>query len=228
MSTKTFYPDANPEVSSVDGHVAHYAGAVGDTWANIRNGAGTHYADSGNILHSAWIQAANSNLWVQIKRGVLLFDTSSLTAQATIISATLSIFGSDKDDQLGCSPDINVYASAPVSNIALEAGDYDSLGIIPLCDIPITYANWSITTYNNFLLNTVGLAAISKTGVTKLGLRNANYDVANVEPTWVSGLVSSYLFAYQADKGVGFKPKLVIVYHTRVPVVATLAATGVT
>jgi hypothetical protein len=63
-----------------------------------------------------------------VKKGIFLFTTSSLPDDATIDAAVLSVNGYQKSDGLSVTPDMNVYSSAPASNTALEAGDFDSLG----------------------------------------------------------------------------------------------------
>jgi hypothetical protein len=121
-------------------------------------------------------------------------------------------------DSLGIAPDLNIYSSNPASNTALVAGDFDSLGTTAFCDTPILFTNWG-TGYNDFALNASGLAAISKTGVSKFGLRNANYDVAdeldpnNHDPSWSSDTTSA-VSPWYSEKGEGYQPKLVVTYTT--------------
>jgi len=75
----------------------------------------------------------------------------------------------------------------------------------------ITYGAFAVG-YNDFVLNAAGLAAISLTGVSEFGIRNANYDVPDLAPAWGSGNAETYLLAYASEQGEGFKPKLVITY----------------
>lgn len=212
MAELTFYPDADPETISVDGY-AWGTGPTpeGTTWAELHDGAGSNYSDSGttgNIL--IWC-GTTTDYWFRLSRGIFLFDTSSLSGKK-ITSAIFSIYGAYKVDQLDIAPNINIYSVSPASNDALVAEDYSSLGTTAYCDTAITYANWDASGYNNFTLNSTGLAAISKTGITKIGLRNANYDVANIVPsTWLS-YKSAELRFYCAEKGESTKPKLTVTY----------------
>jgi hypothetical protein len=108
---------------------------------------------------------------------------------------------------------VNVYTCAPASETAIAAGDYDSFDSVPQCDTPITYTGWGEAGYNDFALNSNGIASISKTGITKFGIRNANYDVTGTAPTWGSA-VQCYLIGYFADQtGTDNDPKLVVTYH---------------
>jgi hypothetical protein len=208
----TFYPDANPEISSVDG-------IVGDVdndnmaWSTLVAQPGSYATDSDTWNYIVRITASYSSLWAYLIRGVLLFDTSSLPDEASISAATLSFYGYGKYDGLSVAPDINIYSSAPASNTALAAGDFDSLGSPTFCDTPVTFAGYNDAGYNDFALNTSGIAAIFKNGVSKFGVRNANYDAANIEPSWsASGDVR--IAAYMSEQGVGYQPKLVVTYTT--------------
>lgn len=226
MAELVVYPDAHPEVSSIDGRVDHRTGPIGGgsgiSWADLVAGAGT--AKNDVLAHLTFIYmecGSDTNRYYHLIRGIFLFDTSPLPDDAQIISATLSLYGVIKIDAGNWLPDVNIYAAAPASNKALEAGDFDSLGSTPFCDTPIGYNDWNIAGYNDFVLNADGLAAISKTGVTKFGARNANYDVAGVAPIWQETFnLDRYAFTcYCAEKGDGFKPKLTITYSLPPPVV---------
>lgn len=207
----TFYPDASPETSSVDGYTMDYNNDM--TWANLIAEPG-NYAHDGQVYDSIIIRAsATSAQWAQLNRKIHLFDTSALADDAVITGATLSIYGRSSVDGLSINPDINVYSSNPASNTALVAGDFDSLGATAFCDTPILRSEF-LTSYNDFILNAAGLAVISKTGISKFGFRNANYDVAATTPAnWVSNAYSSFEY-YNAEQGAGYQPKLVVTYST--------------
>lgn len=65
---------------------------------------------------------------------------------------------------------------------------------------------------NAFTFNATGLGNIAKTGISKFSARNANYDAANVAPTW-SSLQRSALEAFYADNGGSTNdPKLVVTF----------------
>ena len=201
----------------LDGEVFHNVVPSNDTWENIRNGAGTGASYVAATFASAQINASTvTNKWGVIKRGIVLFDLSTLPKSATITAVTLSLYGQVKYDEVPWGFNVNVYSSAPAANNALVAGDYDSLGTIPLSDV-ITYTNWKTTSpyWNNFTLNSDGLAlvrtAVEGDGIVKLGTRNANFDVANVAPTWADGKIAA-LINYASEQGVGYKPRLIVTY----------------
>jgi hypothetical protein len=204
MASLTFYP-------SLDGKLYHHLNQ--STWAYLVAAAGTNasYTDSQTGLMLIYSESTQDR-WSELYRAVFLFDTSSIPSNAVITGATFSIYGTTKYDTLGSTPEINIYSSDPASNTELVAGDYDSLGSTAFCDTPITYAGYSTSGYNDFVLNSTGLAAISTTGITKLGIRNSNYDVAETSPTWVASKLSGF-YCYYSEQGTGYQPKLVVTYN---------------
>jgi hypothetical protein len=203
----TFYPDAHTETSSVDGMAQRYT-ASGESWSNMRTGAGATAWDSITYAYVLICSHANTSNWVSLARAIVLFNTSGLPDDCSITAAIVSIYGSLKADALNITPNINLYASTPASNTAIVAADYSQVGSTALSTL-ITYASFSVTGYNDFALN--DLTIISKTSITKLGFRNANYDVSGTTPTWSSNVISELDF-YTAEQGTGYKPKLVITY----------------
>ena len=220
MATGTYYPDAHTEVKSVDGWVAATDGA-GIPWATLRNHAGSFDFDDGVLLRCFLLGTHATSGWIDFARGILLFDGSAdVSAQLTVTSATLTAMGHSKTDGLGVAGDVNVYESAPASDTAIVAGDFDSLLSTPL-STAITYADFIVSSVaireNTFVINAAGLAVIQTAlrddGIIKLGLRNANYDVANIEPTW-SGSNQNHIAIHSADNvlGLGFTPRLEVTF----------------
>lgn len=217
MATLTVYPDAHPETTTVDGWAVHDS-ASPLTWATIHGGAGTLATASGaDITLCKFTSHADSNRWTELRRSILLFDISAIGSP--ISAATLTLYGNNKSDVLGVAPDINIYESAPATNTDVVAGDFDSLSTTPL-STAITYADWDFdialaTAPNDFVLNADGLALLNEArigdGIIKLGARNANYDVANIEPSWSASSTSSF-GCHSADKGGAHRPKLVVTY----------------
>ncbi|GAI00708.1 unnamed protein product, partial [marine sediment metagenome] len=175
--------------------------------------AGNTSADAAAWGYPVFIlSSATPDKWYALYRGIYLFDTSGLPDDAPITAATLSIRGRSLLDQFvpPINADINVYASAPASDTALVNGDYDSLGAVAF-STAIPYGSISIVGYNDFILNASGIAAIDKTGVSKFGARNANYDVSGNPPAW-QGSKQIQIAAYFTEQGAGFKPMLVVTY----------------
>lgn len=186
----TAFPDPDPETTTTDGAVTHEQ--ANQTWATLVAGAGTTATPASGEIHAARFTAGTtSGLWTDLVRSIFLFDVSAGIPDTDAISdTTLDIDGGTaKDDPNGNTPNINVYSSAPATDTNVVAGDFDSLGSTEFAT-SLTYASWTINVYNTFTFNSTGRDNVSKTGITKLGLRNASYDVANSAPTWGSGSVT--------------------------------------
>ncbi len=211
-----------------DGYVIEDQVSATKTWNEIVSGLGTgasHGGDSAPVL--IWTTVGTTDSWRAIYRGILLFDTSAL-GDIVISSATLALKGVNKADPVNWAPDVCVYSSDPATNDDIIAGDYDSLGTTAFSDV-ITYAAWDTAGWNTFTLNAAGLAAISKTGVTKLGIRNANYDVAealdpgNHTPVPWSSWKDSYT-TFNTKESTGNEPILTVNYNNPSPSTTGLGA----
>lgn len=202
-TTSTFFPSADDSV---------YQNPAVTTWATIRGAAtGDAARKPGVAIFPGFIRTPSSSGWNTMERGLFVFDTSTLPDTDDISSATFSLYGAGSlyDSLAGATKEIALVASTPASNTAIVADDYDQVGTTKLAT-NIAFASWNLTAYNNFTLNADGLAAISKTGFTKLGTRHEN-DRANVEPT-IPGTdaLSGPDAKNSAEAGTTQDPKLVV------------------
>jgi hypothetical protein len=210
FSTLTAYPDAHTETTSVDGYVG--IAVADDTFSNIRPGTGTgnRAEDNGASFSIAYIWANSTTNHYQVMRcGIILFDTSDLTSEASIDSAILSLYKVSGGDGFGRNT-VGIVGSTPASNTELAVTDYANLGTTRYAtDILIT----DITTnaYNDWTLNATGISNISKTAVTKLGTRSGR-DIDNSAPTWGSGTVTWTDISSADQTGTAEDPKLVVTY----------------
>ena len=204
----TFYPDADPESTSVDGYIDN---STAESWASKRAGSGVDaYHDGATIIvgFSCWPPSPNFN---GLKRAIILFDTSALPDDATISGTTMSIYGSYKEGGANwANDDINIYTSTPNTNTTLIASDYSQLGSTAQCDTAITYDNYDNAGYNDFSFNATGIGNVSKTSISKFGVRTAYYDASNNDPGYIA-YASLVFTCYSADNGSN-KPKLVVTY----------------
>lgn len=216
MSTLTVYP--NPGVTT-DGNVENNGTSA--SFATIRGATG-NYSDDTSIrqIVAYFTSTSTTDEYNNMGRGIFLFDTSALTASATISAVVMSIYGYTKTDTFTTpsTPDINIYTSTPTSNTALTGTDFSKLGTTAQCDTAITYANWTQDVYNDFTFNATGIGNVSKTGISKFGTRNANHDVANSAPTWSSVKTGALRGYYSDNTGTDADPKLVITYTVPPPV----------
>jgi len=212
----TYYPDAHPETTSVDGYVLRSIVPSGEAWTTLKAGAGTHIDDSGVWLTVMFCSDNSIDQWERLYRAIILFDTSALPDTATVTAGTLSVYGRNKAATTGNTPTYNVYASTPASNIALVAADYGQTGSTAF-STAITSANiqtGSPGISNDFALNASGIAAISLTGVSKYSIREATYDAGSSTPTWTdpNDESCSGVNFHPSENGTGYQPKLVVTY----------------
>jgi hypothetical protein len=219
FDTLTKYPDAHPETNTVDGGMCRFSPGTGESWATIWGGAGTDVNDSSIQLSEITVLggtvgfycSTTTNLFVAIDRAITLFDTAALTVDATISAAVLSLYVNYKVTDSGSwALDFDIYTATPASNTSLATGDYSQIGSTSQTGSAIAYASVTENAYNAFAFNATGISNVSKTGISKFGVRNANYDVANSAPTWVSG-AKTRIRCYSADNGSN-QPKLVVTY----------------
>lgn len=221
FSTLTAYPDPDVEVSTVDGVVG--TAGLDASFATVRNtatgsGAVTSDAGSSGNVYSV-IASATSGQYAGIVRSIFLFDTSGLTSSATISNAVFSVYGDSvtADDLTGgasTNSKIVLCSSAPASNTALANADYSSLGTTHYGDSAI-FNSLNTAAYNDITLNASGLAAISKTSITKFGCRSG-WDIDNTTTglTWHGSGQTRFGIFFADQTGTANDPKLVVTYST--------------
>ncbi|WP_324664254.1 hypothetical protein VLL09_04835 [Dehalococcoides mccartyi] len=131
--------------------------------------------------------------WVQLFRSLLIFyQTMYLPGNIVIRAGRVRINFRYKTDDLGIAPSLNLYTATSESNNQAVAADYSRITNIPACDVPLLYEDIVGGSFHEFELNAAGIAQINTEGVTKYGIRCANYDVAGIEPvtdlvgdTWI-------------------------------------------
>ena len=200
-TTSTFYPAAGAN-SPVDGRLetneGTWAGSRADTTAASADVTGTN-----NIV----IQSEDAGT-APISRCPFLFDTSTLGTD-DISSATFSLSSSanGNNSETTYPADLQLVEVTLASNSNLVVADFDianwgSTKLIQRYDLGTFIAS---SGYKDMLLNSAGLAAINKTGVSSFGVRGEN-DVDNTAPT-----ARSYALGYYADQtGTAQDPKLVV------------------
>ncbi len=174
-ATIVVYPDPDPETTTFDGYVENYYG----TWAAMHDDTTCQLArpsDSG-----FYIDDFNGGTSYGFDRGMTLFDTSSLTSLATITDTIIEAYCVSKSDQRNAgsgAPDkISLVSASPASNTNIVVADFNDFGTTRFAtDVDIS--GMSTSTWITFTFVAAGLAAVSKTGVTKIGWRSAG-DVDN-------------------------------------------------
>lgn len=202
MATLTVYPDPHTETTSFDG----WAEVFNIDWATAHDATiSASFNDSGTSYST--LITTDKGVFYTITRFFTLFDTSALGSGATISAATWSVAANGGTKANADSQDIDLVSSNPASNTSIAGDDYDQVGTTVYGSLAVS--SWVDTnnTYNNISLNASGLAAISKTGITKFAARLSR-DTDNTAPTG-----NGYVGGYMADNtGTSSDPKLVITY----------------
>lgn len=222
-TVSTFYSDGNPETTSVDGQLANEPAAT--TWATIHDAAsGTSIDDSGGSISLAVSADTVANQWVAVRRGAHLFDTASIPDGDTIDSATFEFVAEVKVDTLSPAGSVRMVTTTPASNTALVVGDFSQTGGTPATaqatDLTVASLTADSATFNVFTLNATGRGNISKTGVSKFGIRIAS-DGTNTEPTWSSNNQTRVVVATAEEILAGDKRPKLVVTHTAPPATFT-------
>ncbi len=224
-----FYPNANPESTSVDGTVQR--AGVNEVWSTIRAGAGTTVdANSATDTGPGISTSGTTNQWSTMRRAIFLFDTSTLNDGAVISEAEFSLVCTDAYNTLSSAQSVALVTSSPASDTALATGDFSNFTTIrqsdtdrSLSDIDGDTNNCDGTTYltgDAFALNSTGRGNVQVAGITKFGTRFAS-DIDNSAPTWASGK-DAYLTQRMAEySGGAYAPRLSVTYT-----IPTTAVTG--
>lgn len=179
------------------------------SWSTLHDQADGNLYDSSDIR----TEASYNNSRYNIYRSFLTFDTSFLGSNAVISSAVISLYGESiggynagyiASGIYGCS-DYGSFSETAYSkgNTTLQSDTVYSIN-------DPSYSTWSIVGYNNFVLNSVGVNNINKTGSSHYSFRNVNKDVANVAPVQVyQNFMTAFSSAYT---GTTRDPKLTITY----------------
>ena len=209
----------------VDGYIKGYSPMGSGTFEQAHSGHTLYSNSAGDEAIADYYYNAGYKIH-SIYRAGITWNTAALPNDATIVGATVSLYGSAQ--YTSGSPTINIYSFSPASNTSLENDDYFDFGTAAYCNTAIAAGSFSTSGYNAFALNsTPGLAAISKTGYTRIGVREVTIDVANDDPGASSDVLAGVRF-WAEEKGSGYEPKIVITYTVpAAPTVTTQAASAV-
>ncbi len=154
-----------------------------------------------------------------ISRGFFPIDTSELSSSASISDASLELYVHDKQDKYNDS-----YAYVAVvgpttqaSNTSLEDDDFNECGDVDdpdkgSADFDIT--NISVDDDLSCSLNSTGLGWISKTGYTKLGMREG-HDIEDEDVGDSSSDIASRIIVRASEyTGTDYDPYLSVTYTT--------------
>ena len=198
-TTSTFYSG-----SAGDGSVTNSAAA---SWATVHDATDGSSNDDTSALSYIMGDRKVSTTFYIIK-AFLPFDTSAIADTDTISSAILSVWTSS-DGGSGGAENMYLVATTQASNTALENADFDQQGVASLKSGGGTFSMDSTTPGTEVDVTLASPDAnVSKTSFTKLGIREYDHDVANVEA--VNNKYQSIYTAEQTD--TANDPTLVVIH----------------
>ena len=214
MATVNFYPDASPERTTVDGTTYRGTTGVNEVFATIRAGDGTneYQNDNATTFEVRLDGSGTSNQYYILGRSFVLFDTSSIPANARITAATLSLYGNAVITNLGSTGfTCEVCAANPASNTAIAYTDHTNISRTTFGSL--AYASYATGSYNVITLNATGIAAITKGGVTKFSLQSG-WDYNNsFGGVWAANQATLLRFESADTAVANAKPKLSVTYE---------------
>jgi hypothetical protein len=208
FDTLTAYSDAHPETNTFDGMVQNVT-AGSTNWTTVTGaGTGTYIDDISNsmIARSYYFSEA---ITLSVERAGCLFNTSSL-GDGSIESAVLSLFvGSKLDEDNDVYAYIRIGSFNPTLDTSISLQDFGNFGSIAFsANKDITSIN--IDGYTDFDLNTDGITAVNKQGITKLGIREG-HDLAIQRPA-IDTMNGISIFTADDATIPSRKPKFTVTY----------------
>lgn len=100
-------------------------------------------------------------------RNMFLFDTSAISTDDTISSATLSLYGGTFAYGNPSSTTYEIIASSPASNTSVTTSDFGNYSFTSFASK--TFEGMSRSSYNDFTLDSNGVANVTKGGISKFG-----------------------------------------------------------
>ena len=152
-------------------------------WADVINAASGTAADPSTAPYVDNTKDAGN---FTCARGYTPFDTSSLTADATITAGvnTLGLYFTSRTDNNSLS--VSIFSSTQASNTTLATSDFSLVGTTQFITA-VTYASLTLNAVNTLTLNSSGDSNISKTGFSKFSYKSSG-DYNNSAPTLVNAL----------------------------------------
>jgi hypothetical protein len=223
-------PDTTFESTSSDGWIRYSSVNSNSTtaWDTAHDAAsGDFFNYTSTYLWGVDVDGmfSSSTYTMNIYRSFLFFDTSVLSG-LEITNVDLKLYPYRYSADFGAWTLVVTNGQPTYPHNPIVAGDYlythysGSGG---------TLASGSfIPGYNTITLNATGRSWINTTGITKLCLREKEHDIDDVKPT---GLGESSLFnrfqPYAYEKGVGYRPQLVVTFTVGAPAIVANEASSV-
>jgi hypothetical protein len=147
-TTDIYYPDADPETSSVDGQVG-FANAGANTWTTVHDGTANTAYPTGQGMRADIGAYTTSNTWSNLNRAFILFNTSLMDDTDVVSSSTLSLMRIAVDTENFTGTTYNIYSSSPATTTDLVVTDYGNVGTTPFSTAK-AYSSFASDRYPEF------------------------------------------------------------------------------
>jgi PKD repeat protein len=170
-----------------DGYLEQYN--AGDTWANLRNGAGTTATDGYTGPYPVFLQAfTSSDTYVQMHRYALNFTKPNLGAGYTINSAKIRMSWYSSTRTLGGTNELAIVKGNPANGADFVAGDYNELNLASPTELATRVDFSGISSGNvNLTLNAAGISELAGSGGLTFYLLDGDELDNSFSGTWASG-----------------------------------------
>jgi hypothetical protein len=207
LTVDTYYPGSSSTDNPVDGVV--YRAGVSELFSNVRAGNGTGVGETWNpLMIGLYSVNGSSGYFKELDRGEVCFNSASIGTD-NVTSSVLSLYISGANNGLG-NPTMHICQANPAATDSLSAGDYQAMKNYTTS---FGYFSWlSPDTYNDITLNASGVSNISKSGISKFGLR-LSWDMNNsFTGTWANNTYSGFQFYTSNQSGTTSDPKLTVTH----------------
>ena len=197
------------------GYAVRTVGTYGEFWPDLHDGPGTGLvhrsgAPAGIVIGVRCTTTTPSFKYNEMKRGLLAFPTQDIPDNAIILRVVLRIYGSGKSNTAGWTIAFGLVKGLAINPLNFAIEDYDDLDN-GLASSEISYTNWNAATWNNFVLNSLGLAHISLVQETVFGVRS-NKDRLDSPPGGPANTGCSVQGYTTAGTDVSKRVRLVVTY----------------
>ena len=200
--------------ATCDGYVARVVTA-GATLTSVRTGNGTSVSNTTTAGVGVRITChADTDKYYAIRRAGFAFVTSALGAGSTITGAVFSIYSTDTYhantfDTVDSS--LNIVYFSPEDKDTFATGDYNFFGGADIY-ATMSYADFVVSNgLKAFTLNAAGIATLSKTGTSIIGMRVGS-DISGTGITWKTSADVAVGVRWVDYTGTVSDPRMVITY----------------
>lgn len=179
------YSDPGSGLVTVDGSVGRWYWWL--PWANVHDGPGVVASPAGTVMSAGFLSSAwpspIAHLWQSLGRSIMTFDLAVLPPGNPIMKAVYKFYVWQVYDQLGVNPAWGLVESHPIAPNNLVPADYQNLDSTIISTV-LNYTDVVVGQFNSLEILPAYLSLLEPGTILKLGFREANYDIPNVEPAW--------------------------------------------